>query len=161
MAARTSAIITCSDRVSAGTATDTAGPMLADLLEQADLPVAEHVVVADERDQIAHVLRRMSDVDRRHLVIVTGGTGFARRDVTPEATRQVIDREAPGLAEAMRAAGRATTPLADLSRGVCGIRGTTLILNLPGSRKGAIESLEAVLPILPHALQLLAGDTGH
>lgn len=153
---RTSAIITCSDRVSRGEAVDTAGPMLADLLEQAGLPVGEHVVLPDERDMIGAALRRLCDEDNVALVVVTGGTGFAPRDVTPEATRDVIDREAPGLSEAMRAAGRAATPLADLSRGVCGIRGRTLLLNLPGSRKGAVESLEAVLGIIPHALELVA-----
>lgn len=158
---RTSAVVTCSDRVSRGESVDTAGPMLADLLEQAGMPVAEHVVVPDERDLIAAELRRLADEAGVALVVVTGGTGLAPRDVTPEATRDVLDREVPGLAEAMRAVGRASTPLADLSRGVCGTRGRTLLLDVPGSRKGAIESLEAVLPLLPHALALLDGDTAH
>lgn len=150
------AIVTCSDRVSRGAAVDEAGPALRAQLEGAGHTVVAHVVTPDERDQIADHLRRLADDERCDLILVTGGTGFAPRDVTPEATRDVIDREAPGLAEAMRAAGRAITPLADLSRGVCGVRGATLILDLPGSTKGATQSLAAVLDILPHALGLLA-----
>lgn len=150
------AIVTCSDRVSRGEADDRAGPALRELLEQADLPVVEHVVVPDERARIAEALVELAHREDVDLIVATGGTGFAVRDVTPEATRDVIDREAPGLAEAMRAAGRQVTPMADLSRGVCGVRDRTLIINLPGSTKGATESLEAVLPILPHALGLLA-----
>lgn len=150
------ALLTCSDRVSRGEAEDAAGPALRALLESAGHQIIEHVVVPDERDQIAQQLRSLADREDVAMVVATGGTGFSHRDVTPEATRDVIDREAPGLAEAMRAAGRSVTPLADLSRSVCGIRGRTLILNLPGSTKGATESLEAVLPILGHALGLLA-----
>ncbi|MFT5221967.1 MAG: molybdopterin adenylyltransferase [Glaciecola sp.] len=150
------AIVTCSDRVSRGEAQDGAGPVLRGMLEDAGYEVVEHTVVPDEQPQIEQVLRDLSSRDDVALVVATGGTGFAPRDVTPEATRAVIDREAPGLAEAMRAAGRAVTPLADLSRGVCGVVGSTLVLNLPGSTKGATESLAAVLPILAHALGLLA-----
>ena len=157
----TVAIVTASDGVSRGTRRDTTGDALAGLLEDAGHTVASRVVVPDERDRIAAALRRAADDDRVDLVVVTGGTGFGPRDVTPEATTDVVDRHAPGLAEAMRAAGRASTPMADLSRGIAGIRGATLVLDLPGSTRGATESLEAVLPVLSHALQLLHGHTQH
>ncbi len=153
-------VITASDGVSRGDREDHSGPAVAQALTGAGLAVHDTEVVPDERQVISDRLRAHADagVD---VVVVTGGTGFAARDITPEATRDVIEREAPGLAEAMRAAGRAHTPMADLSRGVCGIRGRTLILNLPGSPKGAVESVEAVAGILSHALQLLGGDTEH
>jgi len=160
----TAAVVVCSDRVSQGTATDTSGQALIDVLLARGVadPVETPYVVPDERDVIAKLLRLLADDDHAPaLIVVTGGTGFAARDVTPEATRDVIERESPGLAEAMRAAGRAITPLADLSRGVCGVRGRTLILNVPGSERGAVESLEAVMDILPHALRLLAGNVKH
>jgi molybdenum cofactor synthesis domain-containing protein len=115
--------------------------------------------VPDEPHEIEAALRELAR--DAALVVTTGGTGFGPRDVTPEATRAVIEREAPGLAEAMRAAGRASTAFADLSRGVAGIVGTTLVLNLPGSPTAATESLEAVLGILPHALEHMAGNTEH
>jgi molybdenum cofactor synthesis domain-containing protein len=155
----TAAIVTASDGASAGTRTDESGPALAELLQGADLEVVEHLVVPDDREQLAGALRRLADDVGVGVVVVTGGTGFGPRDVTPEATEDIIDRRAPGLAEAMRAAGRASTPMADLSRGTAGVRGTTLILNVPGSTRAATESLEAVLPLLPHALQLLGGNT--
>jgi molybdopterin adenylyltransferase len=155
----TAAIVTASDGASAGTRTDESGPALASLLRGAGIDVIDRVVVPDDRDQLAGALRRLADRAGVGLVVITGGTGFGPRDVTPEATEDVIDRRAPGLAEAMRAAGRASTPMADLSRGTAGVRGTTLILNVPGSTRAATESLQAVLPLLPHALQLLAGDT--
>jgi xanthine/CO dehydrogenase XdhC/CoxF family maturation factor len=116
--------------------------------------------VPDELDTIERLLAKLCQ-EGLALVVTTGGTGFGPRDVTPEATRAVIDREAPGLAEEMRAAGRASTPLAALSRGVAGSRGSTLILNLPGSEKGAVESLSSIIAVLPHALDLLSGDTVH
>ena len=157
----TAAVVTASDGVTHGTREDASGEALARLLREEGFDVTDRQSVPDDRDAIAGTLRRLSDRDAVALVVVTGGTGFGPRDVTPEATRDVIDREAPGLAEAMRAAGRAKTPMADLSRAVAGSRGATLVLNVPGSPKGATESLRAVIGLLPHALDLLGGDTEH
>ena len=154
----TAVVVTASDGAAAGTRDDESGPVVAELLTGAGLRVVGRVTVPDERNEIAALLRRLAE-DDVSLVAVTGGTGFGPRDVTPEATRDVMEREAPGLAEAMRAAGRAITPMADLSRGVFGVRGRTLIVNLPGSPKGATESLEAVLGVLGHALDLVTGHT--
>jgi molybdenum cofactor synthesis domain-containing protein len=117
-------------------------------------------IVPDDRPVIAAMLRTWSDEAGLDLVMTTGGTGFAPRDVTPEATRDVVEREAPGLTEAMRAASLAVTPHAMLSRAVAGIRGQTLIINLPGSPKAVRENLESVLPALPHAVELLQGHKG-
>lgn len=157
----TAAVITSSDGVASGTREDASGDALAQMLDDAGFDVVDRLVVPDERSTIAGSIRELADEQDLALVVVTGGTGFAPRDVTPEATRDVIDREAPGLAEAMRAAGRRSTPMADLSRAVCGIRATTLIIDVPGSPRGATESLAAILDLLPHALRLLAGDTEH
>lgn len=154
----TAAIITSSDGVAAGTRDDASGDALEAMLAEAGFDVERHVV-PDELDQLSETMRRLAH--RVRLIVVTGGTGFGPRDVTPEATRQVIDRVAPGLGEAMRAAGRAITPMADLSRAVCGSVGRCLVLNVPGSPKGATESLEAVLGLVPHVLDLLEGDTEH
>jgi molybdenum cofactor synthesis domain-containing protein len=159
--ARAAVVVTVSDGVSHGVREDTSGGAVADLLERSGYRVVGRELVADERADIEALLRTLADAGEAGLVATTGGTGFGPRDVTPEATRGVIDREAPGLAERMRSAGREMTPLADLSRGVAGTRGTTLILNLPGSPKGAVESLEAVLPVLGHAVELLGGRTAH
>jgi molybdopterin adenylyltransferase len=155
------AVVTASDGVSSGHRQDGSGVAVAELLLGAGFAVTRREVVPDDRDRIATLLRELADGGEVDLVAITGGTGFGPRDVTPEATADVVDRLAPGLAEAMRAAGRVVTPLADLSRGICGVRGHTLIVDLPGSPKGATESLEAILGILPHALQLLAGETRH
>lgn len=154
-------ILTVSDRGSRGEYRDLSGPAIAELVTDrlgADVELA--AVVPDERPQIAANLRAWADEVGLDLVLTTGGTGFAPRDVTPEATRDVIEREAPGLAEAMRAASLRVTPHAMLSRAVAGIRGRTLIVNLPGSPKAVRENLETILPALPHAVELLHGQKG-
>ncbi len=153
-------VITVSDRCFAGTMSDRSGPALTDLLEEAGLPVKGHAIVPDNRGQIIDALLG-AVADGYDLVVTNGGTGLGPRDVTPQATAALLDYEVPGLAEAMRAAGAKKTPMAVLSRGLAGVRGRTLILNLPGSVKGATDSLKAVLPVLPHALRLLSGDTEH
>jgi molybdenum cofactor synthesis domain-containing protein len=158
MRARSAAVITVSDGVSEGTRIDDSGPAVVDVLRERGFEVSL-VVVPDEQEQIATLIRDLGKTTA--LVVTTGGTGFSPRDVTPEATRSVIEREAPGLAEAMRAAGRTSTPFADLSRGVAGIIGSAVVLNLPGSPGGAVESLRAILPILPHAIEHLDGNTEH
>jgi molybdopterin adenylyltransferase len=157
---RRATVVTASDGVHHGTREDLSGAAVTSQLVEAGFDVTR-AVVPDDRQEIAALLAHLADVEQRALIVVTGGTGLGPRDVTPEATRDVIDREVPGLAEAMRAAGRAITARADLSRGVCGARGTTLIIDLPGSPKGATESLAAVLELIPHALDLMAGDTEH
>jgi molybdopterin adenylyltransferase len=156
---RRAVVVTASDGVASGHREDGSGDAVTTQLEDAGFAVIERVVVPDDRTTIADRLRGLVDGGGVALVAVTGGTGFGPRDVTPEATRDVIEREAPGLAEAMRASGRLSTPMADLSRGVCGVRGTTVLVDLPGSPRGATESLAAVLGLLPHAIDLLAGDT--
>jgi len=158
MSPRRAAVLTVSDGVSNGTRTDESGPAVEGVLEDAGFETSLSVV-ADEEDDIRSRLAELAAAN--DLVVTTGGTGFAVRDVTPEATRALIEREAPGLAEAMRAAGRASTPFADLSRGVAGIVGRAVVLNLPGSPKGAVSSLRAVLDVLPHALDHLDGATEH
>ena len=150
-------VVTCSNRSAAGTRDDTSGPALVTRLHEAGHSVApEPIVVADDEGVITALLRQLVGAGYR-LIVTTGGTGLTPTDVTPAATRAVIDREIPGMAELMRASGMAATPMAALSRGVVGARGRALILNLPGSPKGATESLDAVLPVLRHALDQLAG----
>lgn len=153
-------MVTVSDGTFEGRREDTSGPAISDRLEGAGLAVEHYEVVPDDRQRIIEVLMAAVS-DGYALVVTTGGTGLGPRDVTPQATVAVLDYEVAGLTEEMRRAGMATTPMAALSRAVAGVRGRTLILNLPGSPKGALESLDAVLPVLPHALQLLRGDTEH
>ena len=152
------AVLTVSDGVTDGTREDASGDAAVALLREAGFDVSSRRVVPDERPEIEAALRELAAANG--LVVTTGGTGFGPRDVTPEATRAVIEREAPGVAELMRASGLAQTPMAALSRGVAGAVGSALILNLPGSPKGVRESLAAVLPVIPHAVELLGGATG-
>jgi molybdopterin adenylyltransferase len=155
------AIVTVSDSVAAGTREDRSGPRLKERAEALGWAVSVQEVVPDEIDRIASVLTRLADSGQVSLILSTGGTGVALRDVTPEAARNVIQREIPGLGEMMRAEGRKLTPFAALSRSMAGVRGTTLIVNLPGSLKGAVESLDAIAKLVPHIIDLLEGRTGH
>ncbi len=153
-------VLTVSDGVVAGTRDDASGRALAERLAVEGYEVVAHEVTEDGVLPVADALRRLTD-GFAGLVVTTGGTGFGPRDLTPEGTRQVIEREAPGLAEAMRHVSLGKNPHGMLSRGICGAVGASLVCNLPGSAKGAIECLEAVLPALPHALDLLAGGRPH
>lgn len=157
----TTAIVTISDSVERGTREDRSGAQLRQRVEKMGWKVAAHAVVADEIDQIAGKLKELSDAGELSVILTTGGTGVALRDVTPEATRTVIDREIPGVAETMRAEGRKSTRFAVLSRGIAGTRGRVLIVNLPGSPKGAVESLDAIADLIPHMVDLLQGKTEH
>jgi molybdopterin adenylyltransferase len=150
-------ILTISDKVSRGERVDTSGAAIAELLSSIDAAIQRTEVVPDERAQIAATLRSWADSDELDLIVTTGGTGLSPRDVTPEATAEVIERPVPGLGELMRAAGVKHTPMAALSRGVSGVRGRCLIVNLPGSEKGVRENLSAVIDVLPHAVELLRG----
>jgi molybdopterin adenylyltransferase len=156
---RTAAVVTVSDSSARGDRADLSGPATAEILRRRGFEVVIQRIVADDQQVIEESLVELAE--QVQLVVTTGGTGIADRDVTPEATRAVCSKLIEGLPEKMRADGLASTPFAILSRGVCGVRGLALILNLPGSPKGAVESLQSVIHILPHAVDLLAGKTGH
>jgi molybdopterin adenylyltransferase len=149
-------VLTVSDGVAAGRREDKSGPALADRLTVAGFMVVDRAVTSDGGAQVASALRNMAQ-GFQGLIVTTGGTGFGPRDLTPEGTKAAVDREAPGLAEAMRLA----SPYGRLSRAMAGTIGTTLVLNVPGSQNGAIECVEAVLDVIPHALELLRGDRPH
>lgn len=151
-------ILTSSDRSSRGERPDLSGPALGNLVISQGWIVARTTIVPDELDAIRETLSTWADSGEVDIILTTGGTGFAPRDVTPEATKLVIDRQAPGLAEAMRLESRKVTPHAVLSRAVAGIRGRVLIINLPGSPKAAVENLQVLVPILAHAVELLKED---
>jgi molybdenum cofactor synthesis domain-containing protein len=151
-------ILTLSDRSVRGERADSSGPALASLIQAQGWSVVKQALLPDEESAIREILISWADSREMDVILTTGGTGFSPRDVTPEATRAVIDREAPGLAEAMRAASLKVTPHAMLSRIMTGIRKKALIVNLPGSPKGAVENLQVILPVLPHAIQLLKED---
>jgi len=157
----TAAVVTISDSVDAGARPDRSGPAVRERLEQLGWRVVAAEVVPDDPGRIATRLAALADGGQVAAVFTTGGTGLAARDHTPEATRAVLDREIPGIAELMRARGREHTPLAALSRAVAGVRGRVLIVNLPGSPRGAVESLDAIVEVVPHALELLRGETSH
>jgi len=151
-------VITVSDRAFSGEYTDRSGPAVKELLEASGYIVDSMIIIPDEKNIIKDTL--ISESDRgSHLILTTGGTGFSPRDITPEATRMVIEREAPGIAEYMRMKSAKQTPRAILSRGISGIRGSSIIINLPGSPKGAAENLSFVLSPLAHALEILNGAT--
>jgi molybdopterin adenylyltransferase len=155
------AVLTISDSVSAGTRADISGPAVRERLEQLGWRVAVMEVIPDVVSEISDRLATLSDGGQLSAIFTTGGTGVAARDVTPEATRAIIDREIPGFGELMRLRGREATPLAVLSRSIGGTRGKVLIVNLPGSPKGAVESLDAIVELVPHVLELLRGRTEH
>ena len=156
------AVVTVSDKGYAGGREDVSGPLLADLLGEMGADVVSQTIVPDEQAMIERTLTGLADEAGVELVVTTGGTGPAPRDVTPEATRAVIEREVPGLAEVLRFDGYRKTPLAVISRGVAGIRGQALIVNLPGSPRAVREGMETLSPILPHAIKMLRGrDTEH
>ncbi len=151
-------ILTSSDRSSRDERADASGPALVKLVESQGWQVARQLILPDDLRELRQALIEWADEGDLDVILTTGGTGFSPRDVTPEATLSVIERQAPGLAEAMRADSLSKTPHAMLSRAVAGIRGRTLILNLPGSPKGAVENLKVVLPVLAHAVELLRED---
>jgi molybdenum cofactor synthesis domain-containing protein len=151
-------ILTLSDRSSRGERADASGPVLANQIQAEGWSVVRQEILPDDESAIRAILIDWTDSGEMDVILTTGGTGFSPRDVTPEATRAVIERHVPGLAEAMRSASLRITPHAMLSRIVTGIRKRTLIINLPGSPKGAVENLEIVIPVLPHAIQLLRDD---
>src|SRR5437879_5949040 len=155
------AVLTISDSAHAGARADLSGPAVRERLEQLGWRVSVMEILPDEPAEIGTRLAALADAGHVAAIFTTGGTGVALRDVTPEATRNVLDREIPGIPEVMRSTGRLATPLAALSRGIAGTRGKVLIINLPGSPKGAVESLDAIVELVPHVLDLLSGKTEH
>ncbi len=154
----TIAIVTISDRSARGEREDLSGPALKNFVEEKGALVKAMAVVPDEKETIKNRLIELSDApDAPEVILTTGGTGVSNRDVTPEATKEVIEKEIPGMAEAMRAYSLQKTPLAMLSRAVCGVRNKTLVINLPGSVRGAVENLQAVMPALAHAVEIIRG----
>ena len=153
-------VLTLSDRSSRGDRPDASGPALVSKIERHGWQVERQEIIPDDHASIVKILTSWADAGDVDVVLTTGGTGFSPRDVTPEATLEVVERQAPGIAEAMRIASLKITPHAMLSRGTAGIRGRTLIINLPGSPKGALENLDVVLPVLQHAVELLKNDPG-
>jgi molybdenum cofactor synthesis domain-containing protein len=154
-------VITVSDACARGEREDASGAALVDLLTKLGARIVERKILSDDLDPLAQTLRDYADRSDVDLIITTGGTGLSPRDNTPEATQRVIEREAPGIAEAIRAESLKATPMAMLSRGICGVRSGTLIINLPGSPKAVRESFAVIAPVLQHALDLLAGKTAH
>ena len=154
-------IITVSDACVTGERQDKSGEALTELLTELGAKIIAKVIMNDDPEPLAHKLRAYADLKHVNLIITTGGTGFGPRDNTPEATRQVIEREAPGLAEAMRVETLKNTPMAMISRGVCGIRSSTLIVNLPGSPNAVRETFAVIKPVLRHVINLLSGETRH
>jgi molybdopterin adenylyltransferase len=153
-------VLTVSDKASAGERDDRAGPAIKEIVEAAGAQVVEYKVVPDEQAQVSVALTQLADERDVDVVLTTGGTGLAPRDVTPQATLEVIDYQVPGLAEAMRAASLAQTPAAMLSRAVAGVRRRTLIVNLPGNPKGVRECLKVIMPAIPHAISTLRAEVG-
>lgn len=151
-------IITVSDKGSQGKREDKSGPAIAEMLAGAAIEIKHTLIIPDEVDRIQKAIIQFADMEKLDLILTTGGTGVSPRDLTPDATLKVIDKEVPGMAEAMRIASSKITPHAMISRAVAGIRGRSLIINLPGSPKGAKENLAAVLPALQHAIEKIKGD---
>jgi molybdenum cofactor synthesis domain-containing protein len=154
-------VITVSDACARGERRDESGDKLIELLTEVGAHIVSREVVSDDLLPLIELLKERSGKDGVNLLVTTGGTGFGPRDNTPEATKQVIEREAPGLSEAMRAESLRHTPMGMISRGVCGVRSDCLIVNLPGSPKAVVESFEVIRPVLPHVVDLLAGKTRH
>ncbi len=152
------AILTISDRGSRGERKDSSGPVIQEMVKDLPAQVVHYEIIPDEKDEIIESLKKSADALKADLILTTGGTGLSPRDVTPDATRSVIDKEVPGFSEAMRAESLKKTPHAMISRAIVGIRGSSLIVNLPGSPKSVRENLSVILPALPHALSKLKGD---